>query len=136
MQETVPVASSMHSASTWPEGFGPGTNGPLLIGVQLGTPAKADQKDVNEAKSQQQQLAQQQQAETEQLEAEGVPPAQAQQQVQQATASQQQKLDQQAKLAESPANDPRLTDLETASKKTDGIKSVSPGSLMRRLRSI
>ena len=114
------------------EGFGPGTNGPLLIGVQLGTPAKADQKDVNEAKSQQQQLAQQQQAETAQLEAEGVPPAPAQQQVQQATASQQQKLDQQAKLAESPANDPRLTDLENAIKKTDGIKSVSPATVDKK----
>ncbi len=117
---------------TLSEGFGPGVNGPLLIGVQLGTPAKADQKDVNEAKSQQQQLAQQQQAQEEQLEAGGVPAAQAQQQVQQATASQQQKLDQQAKLAESPANDPRLTDLEDAIKKTPGIKSVSPATVDKK----
>jgi RND superfamily putative drug exporter len=114
------------------EGFGPGANGPLLIGVQLGTPAKADQKDVNQVKSQQQQLAQQQQAQTQQLEAEGVPPAQAQQQVDQATASQQKKLDQQAKLAESPANDPRLTSLEDAIEKTDGIKSVSPATVDKK----
>jgi RND superfamily putative drug exporter len=114
------------------EGFGPGTNGPLLIGVQLGTPAKPDQKDVNQVKSKQSQLAQQQQAQTEQLEAEGVPPAQAQQQVQQATAKQQKQLDQQAKLAESPANDPRLTSLEDAIKKTDGIKSVSPATVDKK----
>jgi putative drug exporter of the RND superfamily len=111
------------------EGFGPGANGPLLIGVKLGTPAKADQQDVKTAKSQQQQLTEQQQAQEQQLEAEGVPPDQAQQQVQQQTASQQQKLDQQTKLAESPANDPRLTSLEDAIKKTPGIKSVSPATV-------
>ena len=49
--------------------------------------------------------------------------------MQQATASQQQKLDQQAKLAESPANDPRLTNLEDAIKKTPGIDSVSPATV-------
>jgi putative drug exporter of the RND superfamily len=111
------------------EGFGPGTNGPLLIGVKLGTPAKPDQKDVNQAKSQQQKLTQQQQAQEQQLEAEGVPASQAKQQVQQSTSSQQKKLDQQTKLAESPANDPRLTDLEDAIKKTSGIKSVSPATV-------
>jgi putative drug exporter of the RND superfamily len=73
------------------EGFGPGTNGPLLIGVKLGTPAKADQKDVNEAKSKQQR-----------------------------------------QLAESPANDPRLTDLEDAIDKTPGIKSVSPATVDKK----
>ncbi len=110
-------------------GFGPGTNGPLLIGVELGSPAKPDQSDVNKAKSQQQQLTEQQQAQEQQLEAEGVPPDQAQQQVQQQTASQQQQLDQQTKAAESPANDPRLTNLEDAIKKTPGIKSVSPATV-------
>jgi putative drug exporter of the RND superfamily len=108
------------------EGFGPSTNGPLLIGVELGSPAKPDQKDVSEAKSKQQQLAQQQQAQEQELEAEGVPPGQAQQQTQQATAKQQKQLDQQSKMAESPANDPRLTKLEDAIRKTPGIKSVSP----------
>ncbi|HEU0019188.1 MAG TPA: MMPL family transporter [Thermoleophilaceae bacterium] len=111
------------------EGFGPGWNGPLLIGVELGSPAKPDQSDVNKAKSQQQQLAQQQQEQEQQLEAEGVPPDQAQQQVQQQTSSQQQKLDQQTKAAESPANDPRLTNLEDAIKKTPGIDSVSPATV-------
>jgi RND superfamily putative drug exporter len=111
------------------EGFGPGWNGPLLIGVELGSPAKPDQKDVDDAKSQQQQLAQQQQEQEQQLEAEGVPPDQAQQQVQQSTAAQQQKLDQQTKAAETPANDPRLTDLEDAIRKTSGIDTVSPATV-------
>ncbi len=57
------------------EGFGPGTNGPLLVGVELGSPAKGDQ--------QQKQLQQ-------------------------------------------PAADPRLTGLENAIAKTEGIESVSP----------
>jgi RND superfamily putative drug exporter len=107
-------------------GFGPGSNGPLLIGVKLGSPAKADQKDVNAVKQQQQQLAAQQQEQEEQLEAEGVPAAQAQQQVQQATAKQQQQLDEKSKEAKNPGTDPRLTNLEDAIKKTSGIKSVSP----------
>ncbi len=111
------------------KGFGPGANGPLLIGVELGSPAKPDQDDVNKAKSQQQQLTEEQQEQEQQLEAEGVPPDQAQQQVQQQTASQQQQLDQQTKAAESPANDPRLTNLEDAFKKTPGIKSVSPATV-------
>ncbi len=114
------------------DGFGPGVNGPLLIGVRLGSPAKGDQKDIDEVNSKKKQLADQQQAQEEQLEAEGVPAAQAQQQVQQATASQQSKLDQQGKLAANPANDSRLTKLEDAIKKTSGIKSVSPATLDKK----
>ena len=57
------------------------------------------------------------------------PQAQAQQQVQQQTASQRSKLAQQKKLAESPATDTRLTDLENAIKKDPGIKSVSPATV-------
>jgi RND superfamily putative drug exporter len=56
-------------------GFGPGANGPLLIGVELGTPAKP------------------------------------------------------AKQQQSPATDPRLTNLEEAFAKTPGIASVSPATV-------
>jgi RND superfamily putative drug exporter len=56
-------------------GFGPGANGPLLIGVELGTPAKP------------------------------------------------------AKQQQSPATDPRLTNLEQAFAKTPGIASVSPATV-------
>ena len=61
------------------KGFGPGTNGPLLIAVDFGKDkAHNDQKKLNQLKSQQQQQEQQavQQA-TQQLEAQGVPPDQA-----------------------------------------------------------
>ena len=57
------------------DGFGPGINGPLLIGVQLGSPAKP---------------------------------------------------------AQDPASDSRLTGLESAIAKTDGIKSVSPATVDKR----
>jgi putative drug exporter of the RND superfamily len=116
------------------KGFGPGANGPLLLSVQLGTKAKPDQKQLNQIdkkqKQQKQQIASQEQQLTEQLMAEGVPQDQAQsqaeQQVKQQTASQTKKLNQQKKLAESPATDPRLTKLTDAIKKDPGIKSVSP----------
>ena len=61
-----------------------------------------------------------------------MPEAQAQQQVQQQTASQSQQLAQQKKLAESPATDTRLTDLENAIKKDPGIKSVSPATVDKK----
>ena len=107
------------------EGFGPGANGPLLVGAELKPPAKADQKQLNQIKQQEQQLKSQQQQLTAQFEEQGLPPDQAQQQAQQQTQSQSQKLAQQKKLAESPATDTRLTDLENAVKKDKGIKSVS-----------
>jgi uncharacterized membrane protein YdfJ with MMPL/SSD domain len=122
------------------EGFGPGANGPLLVSVTLGKPAKADQKQLNELnskqKQQQQQAAQQEQQLTEQLTAQGVPPDQAQsqakQQVQQQSAPAQKKLAQQKKQAQSPATDPRLTDLEQAVGKDPGVKSVSPATVDKR----
>jgi putative drug exporter of the RND superfamily len=122
------------------KGFGPGSNGPLLISLQLSSPAKPDQKNLNKIDNQQKQLnqqsSQQEQQITGQLEAEGVPPdqasAQAKQQVQASTKSKQQKLDQQKKLAENPATDPRLTKLQNAIKKTDGVKSVSPPALDKK----
>jgi len=121
------------------EGFGPGQNGPLLISTTLGTPAKANQKQLNQVKQQQQKLNQQSQAQetqlTEQFEAEGVPPDQAEQQakqqVQKQTSSQQQQLDQQKKLASNPATDPRLTNLENAVKKAPGITSVSQAAVSK-----
>jgi RND superfamily putative drug exporter len=116
------------------EGFGAGTNGPLLVSVTLGSPAKPDQKQLNEVKSKQQQQKQQvegqEQQLTQQLIDEGVPPDQAQsqanQQVQQQSASSQQKLADEKKQAESPATDTRLTSLENAIKKDPDVKSVSP----------
>jgi RND superfamily putative drug exporter len=113
-------------------GFGPGANGPLLIGVELGSPAKPNQKNVNAVKQQQQQLSEQQAQQEAQLEAEGVPQAQAQQQVQQATAKQQKQLDQKKKEAENPGTDTRLTGLEDAIKKTPGIASVSPATVDKK----
>ncbi len=89
------------------KGFGPGANGPLLIGVELGTPAKP-------GKQQQQQLDQlNQQIATQQ--AEGIPE------------SDQEK--QQKKALQSPSTDDRLTSLEDAFKKTPGIDSVSPATV-------
>jgi RND superfamily putative drug exporter len=106
------------------EGFGPGANGPFLIGVRLSSAAKPNQSDLDKVDSQQKQLDQQQQ----QLEAQGATPQQAQQK----TASQQQKLDQQKKQASNPASDTRLTDLEDAIKKDPGIKSVSPATVDKK----
>ncbi len=121
------------------EGFGPGANGPLLVGVTLGKPAKPDQKQLNQVdqkqKQQKQQAAAQEQQLTEQLEAQGVPPdqaeAQAKQQVQQQSKPAQQKLARQKKQLESPATDPRLTSLEKAIGKDPDIKTVSPANVDR-----
>jgi RND superfamily putative drug exporter len=114
------------------KGFGPGSNGPLLIGVELGSPAKPDQKQLNEVDQKQQQLNDQIASQEQQLIAQGVPEAQAQQQVEQQTASQSQQLAQQKQQAESPATDPRLTDLENAVGKDPGIKSVSPATVDKK----
>jgi RND superfamily putative drug exporter len=122
------------------QGFGPGANGPLLVSVELSSKAKPDQKNVNKVNNQQKQLNQQssqQEAQvTQQLELQGVPPDQAQQQakqqVQSGAKSQQQKLDQQKKVAENPATDPRLTKLSDAIAKTDGVKTVSPPVLDKK----
>jgi putative drug exporter of the RND superfamily len=119
------------------EGFGPGANGPLLVSVTLGSPAKPDQKqldDVNQKESQQkQQEAQQEQQTTQQLIDQGVPPDQAQtqakQEVQKKSASSQQKLEQEKKQAQSPSTDTRLTSLEDAIKKDPGVKTVSPATV-------
>jgi RND superfamily putative drug exporter len=110
-------------------GFGPGSNGPLLVGVRLGSPAKPDQKTLDKLDDQQKQLDDKQQQIVAQGEAEGLTPQQAQQQAEQQTKSQSDKLDQQRKEAKSPATDPRLATLHDDIAKTDGVKSVSPPTL-------
>jgi putative drug exporter of the RND superfamily len=124
------------------KGFGAGANGPLLISVDMSAkPAKPDQKNLNKLSSDEQdqkdkatkQANAQEQQVAASLEAQGVPPADAQSQAQ---AQVQPQLDQQIdkiekqskskrKQLEQPATDPRLQDLKTAIKKTSGVKKVS-----------
>src|SRR3954470_2433334 len=119
------------------EGFGPGSNGPLLIGVTLGSPAKADQKQLNDLKKKQNQQnqkeGQQEQQAAQQLIAEGVPPDQAQtqakQQVDKKAAPANQRLAKQKKQLQSPATDTRLTKLENAIGKDPDVKAVSPATV-------
>jgi RND superfamily putative drug exporter len=123
-------------------GFGAGANGPLLISVDLSKkPAQADQKNLNKLSSDEKsqkddarKKADAQEAQiAAQLEATGVPPAQAQAQAQ---AKVQPKLDKQIdnieqqskakrKKLEQPATDPRLQDLKSDIAKTSGVKKVS-----------
>jgi len=114
------------------KGFGPGVNGPFLIAVDFGSdPAHNDQKKLNQLQSQQQQQEQQAvQQTTQQLEAQGVPPDQAQSEAEQQVKSrpetkQQKHADQQEQFLKSTASDPRLVNLENKIKKTDGVKEVS-----------
>ena len=88
------------------EGFGVGTNGPLLVSVSLEQPAKPDKKKLDQVEAQQQQL-------------------EAGPQTSQAT-SQEQQLAQQEKELQSPASDPRLQTLQKDLEKTKGVDSVSP----------
>jgi putative drug exporter of the RND superfamily len=121
------------------EGFGPGENGPFLIGVSFGSPAKNDQKSLDQLKQQQQeQERQQQQAVSEQtqtLVAEGVPEDEAQAQAEQQAAAQgpsqaqQRKSQQQEKFLRSTASDPDLVKLENKISKDPGVKSVSPAKV-------
>jgi putative drug exporter of the RND superfamily len=110
-------------------GFGSGSNGPLLVGVELGSPAKPDQKTLDKLDDQQKQLDEQQQQIAAQGEAMGLTPQQAQQQAEQQTKSHSDELAKKRKQAESPETDPRLTGLHDDIKKTDGVKSVSPPTL-------
>ena len=113
------------------EGFGAGTNGPLLVSVKLGSPAKPDQKGIDDVNQQEQQLKDQQQQIEQQALAQGATQQQAQQQAQQQTAKSSQQLDAKRKQAESPATDPRLTTLEDDIKKTSGVASVSPATVSK-----
>ena len=108
------------------EGFGVGANGPLLISVKLGSPAKPDQSGIDDVNKQEKQLSDQQQQIEQQALAQGASQQQAQQQAQQQTSKQQQQLDDKKKQAESPATDPRLTTLSDDVKKTPDVASVSP----------
>jgi RND superfamily putative drug exporter len=123
-------------------GFGAGTNGPLLISVDMSEkPAKADQANLDKLSSQEQdqkdkankQASKQADQIAGQLEAQGVPPAEAQSQAQAQVKPQ---LDKQISQIESKskskrkqldqlATDPRLQDLKTDIKKTAGVKKAS-----------
>ncbi len=113
-------------------GFGAGYNGPQLIAVKFGTPAKPDQANLDKVNQQQQQLDAQKQQITAEGEAAGLPPSEADQQADQATASQQKKLDQQRQQAEDPASDPRLTTLEKDISKQPDVAAVSPASVDKK----
>ena len=115
-------------------GFGAGTNGPLLISVDLSKqPAKADQANLDKLSKQEQdqkdKANQQASQQEQQLEAQGLPPAQAQAQVQPQLDKQIDKIEQQSetqrKKLEQPATDPRLQDLKTDIAKTAGVKKVT-----------
>jgi RND superfamily putative drug exporter len=116
------------------EGFGAGTNGPLLISVDMSAkPAKPDQNNLDkissDEKSEKDKATKQADQQEQQLEAQGVPPSEAQAQVQPQLDAQIKKIEQQSetkrKQAEQPATDPRLQDLRDDLKKTDGVKKVS-----------
>ena len=108
-------------------------NGPLLIAVDSGSDHfHNDQKKLNQLQSQQQQQEQQavQQA-TAQLEAQGVPPSEAQSEAEQQVKSQpptkkEKQADQQEQFLKTTASDPRLVNLQNKIGKTSGVKDVSP----------
>ena len=123
-------------------GFGAGTNGPLLISVDLSKkPAKADQANLNKLSKQEQdqkdkankQASPQEAQIAAQLEAQGLPPeqaqAQAQAQVQPQLNKKIDKINEQSdtkrKKLKQPATDPRLQDLKKDIAKTSGVKKVS-----------
>jgi RND superfamily putative drug exporter len=112
------------------KGFGAGTNGPFLISVRFsdGNPAKPDPKKQQQYKQKEEQQQQSEQQQIQQLEAEGVPPDQAKQQVDQSSQVKQanDQLAQEKKQVDSPASDPRLASLQDDLEKTKGVKSVTP----------
>lgn len=133
-------ARRAYSAMT--QAFGAGSNGPLLLSVDMsGKPAAADQhqltKIANAKKSQKHKATQQAQAKEAQiatgLEAQGLPPAQAeaeaQTQVQPQLDKQLKQIDEkiaaQHRKADQPATDPRLQTLRADVAKTKGVTSVT-----------
>ena len=123
-------------------GFGVGANGPLLVAVDMSArPAKADQAqldDIDQQESAQKKQAKQKADAQEQqiaasLEAQGVPPAQAQSQAEAQVQPQldkqdkqiEQKADDQRQKADQPATDPRLQDLRKDLQKASGVASVT-----------
>ena len=114
------------------QGFGNGTNGPLLVAAELGKPAKPDQKNLNKLDKQQKQLKQQQEQIEQAALLQGATQQQATAEAQQQTKKQSDELANKKKQAESPATDPRLTDLSDDLSKAPGVKSVSPPTLDKR----
>ena len=130
------------------EGFGPGTNGPLLVAATFGSAAKPDQKNLDDIASKQKQLdsskknldSSQKQLDAQKADLEALPPSPQTQRQRQELASKQKQLDSQSKQldsqqkalddkkskAENPATDPRLTKLTDDIAKTPGVKSVGP----------
>jgi len=88
-------------------GFGSGSNGPMLVAVDLSKPAKNDQAKLNQQEQKQKQADQK-------AKEEGQPPPQPSAQDQQ-----------EQKFLESTASDPRLQTLKTDMAKAPGVKSVS-----------
>ena len=109
------------------EGFGAGTNGPLLVSLRLGSAAKPDQKTASSLDQQEQQLKASRQEIEQQAIAGGASTQQAKQQAEQQTQKQTQELA--TKRKEAAATDPRLTKLTDAISGTSGVKSVSPITL-------
>jgi RND superfamily putative drug exporter len=93
------------------KGFGVGTNGPLLIAVDVyGKPLTSNPQQVSQL--------QQQQAQIQQEEAVSGPTPQLQ--------SQQQQVSEELQIASTPAGDQRLVNLEQQISKQDNVQSVSP----------
>ena len=114
------------------EGFGAGTNGPLLVAAELGKPAKPDQKNLNKLDKQEKQLKDQQQQIEQAALLQGATQEQAEAEAKQQTQKQSDELAKKKKQAESPATDPRLTDFSDALAKAPGVKTVSPPTLDKR----
>jgi RND superfamily putative drug exporter len=97
------------------KGFGAGTNGPLLIAVKNdGKPFASDPSQVASIQQQQATLNQQ-------IAAEGGTPTPQQQ-------SQEQQLGEELQIAETPAGDPRLVNLQQEISKQNNVQSVSPAA--------
>jgi RND superfamily putative drug exporter len=114
------------------EGFGTGTNGPLLVAVRFGTPAHNDQRKLDDLKRQERQQQQAEQQAVEEGEAVGLSPQEAEQQAQEETGTspqEERKLQQQEKFLRSTESDPDLVKLENKIDKTPGVKSVSPAKV-------
>jgi RND superfamily putative drug exporter len=118
------------------KGFGPGVNGPFLIAVDFkGSPAHPDNKQLNQVEEQQKQAQQTAVDQTaEQLEAQGVPPDEAQSEAEQQVKSQpptkkEKEASQHEAFLKTSASDPRLVKLENKIGKTKGVKNVSPAKV-------
>jgi RND superfamily putative drug exporter len=106
--------------------FAPGVNGPLLIAVRMEPAAHNDQSKLDMLTQQEQQ----QQQSVQQLEAQGVPQSQAEQEAGESS-KQQQQLAQQKQFLSSTASDPRLTSLEKEVSKTKGVDSTSQADVSK-----